>query len=77
MSVLVLPRSFRCGGALDSSSITFAVEQPELHVHPAVQVALGDLFIDAIKLRDHRTMLIETHSRALVAEDYAADARDF
>ncbi len=53
-------------GALDSSSITFAVEQPELHVHPAVQVALGDLFIDAIKLRDHRTMLIETHSEHLL-----------
>ena len=60
MSVLVLPRSFPLWvGALDSSSITFAVEQPELHVHPAVQVALGDLFIDAIKLRDHRTMLMK------------------
>ena len=27
----------------------FAVEQPELHLHPAVQVALGDTFIDSIK----------------------------
>ena len=26
-----------------------AVEQPELHLHPAVQVALGDTFIDSIK----------------------------
>ncbi len=27
----------------------FAVEQPELHLHPAAQVALGDTFIDSIK----------------------------
>jgi len=26
----------------------FVVEQPELHLHPAAQVALGDLFIDCI-----------------------------
>lgn len=43
----------------------FSVEQPELHVHPAVQVALGDVFIDAIRL-DGRTMLIETHSEHLL-----------
>ena len=39
-------------GALDDSPNTFAVEQPELHVHPAVQVALGDLFIDSVKHRE-------------------------
>ena len=53
----------------------FAVEQPELHLHPAAQVALGDVFIDCIKYnRDHpsrknssyRTMLIETHSEHLL-----------
>ena len=43
----------------------FAVEQPELHVHPAVQVALGDVFIDGIK-NSNRTMLIETHSEHLL-----------
>ena len=26
----------------------FAVEEPELHLHPAAQVALGDVFIDCI-----------------------------
>ena len=52
-------------GALDGSSNLFAVEQPELHVHPAVQVALGDVFIDAIK-NSNRTMLIETHSEHLL-----------
>ncbi|NNC15539.1 AAA family ATPase [Corallococcus exiguus] len=43
------------------------VEQPEIHVHPAVQVGLGDLFIDA-STRDgaRRTMLVETHSEHLI-----------
>ena len=38
-------------GALDDnhSPGIFAVEQPELHVHPTVQVALGDVFIDSKK----------------------------
>ena len=52
-------------GALEDSYRLFAVEQPELHVHPAVQVGLGDVFIDAIKNSD-RTMLIETHSEHLL-----------
>ena len=52
-------------GALDDTSRLFAVEQPELHVHPAVQVALGDVFIDGIKTTN-RTMLIETHSEHLL-----------
>jgi AAA domain len=43
------------------------VEQPELHVHPAVQVGLGDLFIEAA-LRDggRHPMLVETHSEHLI-----------
>ena len=57
-------------GALDNSQNfgIFAVEQPELHTHPALQVALGDAFIDAIKeiKSSNRTMLIETHSEHLL-----------
>ncbi len=43
------------------------VEQPEIHVHPAVQVGLGDLLIDAVG-RDgsRRTVLVETHSEHLI-----------
>jgi predicted ATPase len=26
-----------------------AIEQPELHIHPAIQVGMGDLFIHAIR----------------------------
>ena len=45
-------------GALDDSQTSgiFAVEQPELHVHPAVQVALGDVFIESIKRSGYSTM---------------------
>ena len=52
-------------GVLDDTSQIFAVEQPELHLHPAAQVALGDVFIDGIK-NGNRTMLIETHSEHLL-----------
>jgi predicted ATPase len=43
------------------------VEQPEIHVHPAMQVALGDLFIEAV-IGDgsRRTILIETHSEHII-----------
>lgn len=43
------------------------VEQPELHVHPAVQVRLGDLFIDAaVREGRGRVFLVETHSEHLI-----------
>jgi hypothetical protein len=53
--------------ALDRRSGLTLIEQPELHVHPAVQVGLGDLFIDSIMREgSRRTMLIETHSEHLI-----------
>lgn len=51
--------------ASDEECRLFAVEQPELHVHPAVQVALGDVFINGMQ-DSNRTMLIETHSEHLM-----------
>lgn len=43
------------------------VEQPEIHVHPAVQVGLGDLFVDAVAGGSaRRTMIVETHSEHLL-----------
>ena len=51
--------------ALDPGSpgIT-AIEQPELHLHPRIQVELGDLF--AQQINSGGTFLIETHSEHLL-----------
>lgn len=51
--------------AQDGSASVVCIEQPELHIHPAVQVGLGDLFIDGA-LNHGLTFLIETHSEHLV-----------
>lgn len=42
------------------------VEQPELHIHPAFQVALGDLFIEKIRDCPDLTFILETHSEHLM-----------
>lgn len=43
------------------------VEQPEIHVHPAVQVGLGDLLLDAASREgQRRIMFVETHSEHLL-----------
>jgi hypothetical protein len=41
------------------------VEQPELHLHPALQVRLADLFVANVKDRD-KMFLLETHSEHLM-----------
>lgn len=43
-----------------------AIEQPELHIHPAFQVALGDLFISQINEKEEVAFLLETHSEHLM-----------
>lgn len=51
--------------ALEPSAALVAIEQPELHIHPAVQVGLGDLFIKGAK--EHGiNFLVETHSEHLI-----------
>ena len=42
-----------------------AVEQLELHIHPALQVAMGDLFISQIQSKSIH-FLLETHSEHLM-----------
>lgn len=43
------------------------IEEPEIHVHPAVQVGLGDLFIEAASREgSRRLVLVETHSEHLL-----------
>ncbi len=48
-----------------SEKKTLLIEQPEIHLHPAHQAELGDLFIRSAKERDN-TFLLETHSEHLI-----------
>jgi len=53
--------------AVDNHGGLSLMEQPELHNHPAVEVGLGDLFIDAIKNNDDTgRFILETHGEHLI-----------
>lgn len=57
--------------ALRGRGSVLGVEQPELHIHPAIQVGMGDLFIHAVrrdfeKLSSEKSLLIETHSEHIL-----------
>jgi hypothetical protein len=43
-----------------------AIEQPELHLHPALQAELGDVFIESALGERGNTFLLETHSEHLI-----------
>jgi predicted ATPase len=43
-----------------------SIEQPELHLHPAMQARLGDLFISEATGGSQTRFLIETHSESLM-----------
>ena len=53
-------------GVLERSYSIFSVEQPELHIHPSVQVELADLFIDQVNKSADSIFLIETHSEHII-----------
>ncbi len=58
----VLPFVVAC---LHPKKKLLSAEQPELHIHPALQVALGDLLIQSA-IGEEKQFLIETHSEHLV-----------
>lgn len=51
--------------ACDPQASLVCIEQPELHVHPSVQVGIGDLLLDGA-LKNGLSFLIETHSEHLI-----------
>jgi hypothetical protein len=53
-------------GAMAPKCSIFAVEQPELHIHPRIQCSLGDVFAREANKDDGRIFLIETHSEHLI-----------
>lgn len=66
---------------------TLILEQPEIHLHPAVQAGLADLFIDAVKMREdgsprNMQLIVESHSEHLLRRllrriaDETIDPRD-
>jgi hypothetical protein len=53
-------------GSLLQSDSTVVVEQPELHLHPAVQARLGDLFINGALEDANNRFILESHSEHLM-----------
>ena len=52
--------------AVAAQKSLIAIEQPELHLHPALQAELGDVFIESALGENKNTFLIETHSEHLI-----------
>lgn len=50
--------------ACDESLPVVVVQQPELHLHPALQAELGDVFVELS--RGGRRLIVETHSEHLL-----------
>jgi len=59
----VLPVIVYAMAAIDS---LVAIEQPELHLHPALQAELGDVFIEAALGERRNTFILETHSEHVI-----------
>lgn len=53
-------------GAYAAQNQLMAIEQPEIHLHPALQADLGDVFIQSALGDGNNRFLIETHSEHLL-----------
>ena len=53
-------------GVVAPGAPILAVEQPELHLHPAIQCRLADVFVRAVRGGGDRLFLLESHSEHLM-----------
>ncbi|MGI8554426.1 MAG: DUF3696 domain-containing protein [Dehalococcoidia bacterium] len=53
-------------GAFAERNSIVAIEQPEIHLHPALQAELGDVFIRSALGELQNTFILETHSEHLI-----------
>jgi predicted ATPase len=51
--------------AIDPNDEWFLIQQPEIHLHPKAQAAIGELIYD-IHVIDNKNFIIETHSEYLI-----------
>lgn len=74
-SILVSPRDVGVGvsqvlpvlvSAYGEDEALVAIEQPEIHLHPALQAELGDVFLESALGGRNNRFLIETHSEHLL-----------
>lgn len=59
----ILPVLVTCYGLRNQ---IVAIEQPEIHLHPALQAELGDVFIQSALGGNANTFVLETHSEHLI-----------
>ena len=52
--------------AYASKNALVAMEQPEIHLHPALQAELGDVFIESALGENRNRFVLETHSEHLI-----------
>ncbi|WP_417463206.1 AAA family ATPase [Kordiimonas sp.] len=61
---------------LNSSGHVALIQQPEVHLHPRAQAALGTLIYESTKRNPNSTLLIETHSDFMIDRFRLSKARD-
>jgi hypothetical protein len=64
-SLLLIPDGHSNQAAHDRRD-TLLIEQPELHLHPAMQAEVGSLFAEVISASSTAQIIAETHSEALI-----------
>jgi AAA15 family ATPase/GTPase len=59
----ILPIIMSC---LQKNKSCILIEQPELHIHPKLQLEIAELFVSSIKQTRPKQLIIETHSENLI-----------